>query len=149
MVKSHPIRRSLGSHDGCCGGQSPESGFTLIELMIVMVVIGILTAMAIPAYTAYVRSAKEAVLRDDLHTMRSAIDAYTVDKQKAPQSLDDLVQAGYLKTMPVDPFTRRSDSWVTAQSDILSSLDQTEGGINDVHSGAQLSGVDGTSYSSW
>src|SRR5580698_647026 len=124
-----------------------EQGFTLLELMIVMVVIGILAAIAIPSYTSSIRNAKEAVLREDLHTMRSAIDSYTVDKQKAPQSLDDLVQAGYLKVMPVDPFTNRSDSWVPVQSDSLNSLDQTASGIDDVHSGAQLSASDGTSYS--
>jgi len=126
-----------------------EQGFTLIELMIVMIVIGLLAAIAIPSYVNNVRNAKEAVLKEDLHTMRSAIDAYTVDKQKAPQTLDDLVQAGYLKVMPVDPFTKRSDSWVPVQSDTLSSLDQTQSGIDDVHSGAQLSAADGTSYTSW
>jgi general secretion pathway protein G len=138
MVKTRPIRR-----------QRREDGFTLIELMIVMIVIGILTAIAVPAYTTYIRNAKEATLREDLRTMRGAIDAYTVDKQKAPQSLDDLVQSGYLKAMPKDPFTQRTDSWVATQSDMMSSLDQTESGINDVHSGAQMSSSDGSSYSTW
>ncbi len=127
-----------------------QAGFTLLELMIVMVVIGILAAIAIPSYTNNVRHAKEAVLREDLRTMRSAIDAYTVDKQKAPQQLEDLVEAGYLKVMPVDPFTRRSDTWVPAQSDILSSVDQADsGGIDDVHSGAQITASDGTAYNTW
>ncbi len=129
---------------------SHEAGFTLIELMIVMVVIGLLAAIAIPSYTNNVRNAKEAVLREDLHTMRGAIDSYTIDKQKAPQSLDDLVQSGYLKTMPVDPFTKRSDTWVPAQSDMLSTVDQTDsGGINDLHSGAQMTASDGSSYNTW
>jgi general secretion pathway protein G len=126
-----------------------EEGFTLIELMIVMIVIGILTAIAVPAYTTYIRNAKEATLREDLRTMRGAIDAYTVDKQKAPQSLDDLVQSGYLKAMPKDPFTQRTDTWVGTQSDMMSTLDQTESGINDVHSGAQMNALDGSSYSTW
>jgi general secretion pathway protein G len=126
-----------------------EQGFTLLELMIVMVVIGILAAIAIPSYTSSVRNAKEAVLREDLHTMRAAIDSYTVDKQKAPQSLDDLVQSGYLKVMPVDPFTNRSDTWIPAQADTLMSLDQTQAGIDDVHSGAQMTASDGTSYNTW
>jgi general secretion pathway protein G len=126
-----------------------ERGFTLIELMIVMVIIGLLAAIAVPMYVQSVRHAKEAVLREDLRTMRSAIDAYTVDKQKAPQSLDDLVEAGYLKSMPKDPFTNRTDTWVGGQDDTLQSVDQTEPGINDVHSGAQEVGSDGTSYSSW
>ena len=126
-----------------------ESGFTLLELMIVMVVIGLLAAIAIPSYTNNVRNAKEAVLREDLRTMRGAIDSYTVDKQKAPQALDDIVQSGYLKSMPVDPFTKRSDTWVPGQSDTLSSIDQTDSGINDVHSGAQMTASDGTSYNTW
>ncbi|MEO6909629.1 MAG: prepilin-type N-terminal cleavage/methylation domain-containing protein [Edaphobacter sp.] len=126
-----------------------EQGFTLLELMIVMVVISLLAAIAIPSYTNNIRNAKEAVLKEDLHTMRTAIDSYTVDKQKAPESLDDLVQSGYLKVMPVDPFTRRSDTWMPAQSDSMSTIDQTQSGIDDVHSGSQLTGSDGTSYSTW
>jgi general secretion pathway protein G len=117
--------------------------------MIVMVVIGLLAAIAIPAYTSNIRNAKEAVLKEDLHVLRQAIDSYTVDKQKAPQSLDDLVQAGYLKTMPIDPFTHRSDTWMPAQDDTMQTLDQTESGINDVHSGAQMTASDGSSYSTW
>ena len=126
-----------------------EQGFTLLELMIVMTIIGLLAAIAIPSYVNNIRRAKEAVLREDLHTMREAIDSYTVDKQKAPQSLDDLVQAGYLKTMPVDPITGRSDTWVPAQDDTLSTIDQTEPGIDDVHSGAQATASDGSSYATW
>jgi general secretion pathway protein G len=126
-----------------------ERGFTLIELMIVMVIIGLLAAIAVPMYVQSVRHAKEAVLKEDLRTLRSAIDAYTVDKQKAPQTLDDLVQAGYLKSMPKDPFTNRTDTWVPGQDDTLMTLDQTDSGINDVHSGAPGAAADGTSYSSW
>ena len=127
-----------------------QDGFTLIELMIVMIVIGLLAAIAIPSYTNNVRNAKEAVLREDLRTMRGAIDSYTIDKQKAPQSLDDLVQSGYLKSMPVDPFTKRSDTWVPAQSDVLSTIEQTDsGGISDLHSGAQMTAADGSSYNTW
>ena len=107
MVTTPPTRSAATANPA-------EAGFTLIELMIVMLIIGILAAIAIPAYTNNIRTAREAVLREDLHTLRTAIDSYTVDKQKAPQSLDDLVQAGYLKTMPVDPFTHRTDTWQTA-----------------------------------
>jgi len=139
MVGSTPIRAKCRI----------EQGFTLIELMIVMVIIGLLAAIAVPMYIQSVRHAREAVLKEDLRTMRSAIDSFTVDKQKAPQSLDDLVQAGYLKSMPVDPFTHRADTWIPGQDDTLQSLDQTEAGINDVHSGAQGAAADGTSYSSW
>ena len=137
-----PRRRAVEDH-------RRDHGFTLLELMIVMVIIGLLAAIAIPSYTNNVRNAREAVLKEDLRTMRSAIDSYTVDKQKAPQSLDDLVQAGYLKTMPIDPFTHRSDTWMPVQEDTLMSLDQTEAGIDDVHSGSQGTAADGTSYSTW
>ena len=126
-----------------------DAGFTLLELLIVMTIIGLLAAIAVPAYVSNVRSAKEAVLREDLHTIRTAIDSYTVDKQKGPQSLDDLVQAGYLRTMPLDPITHRTDTWVTVQDTNLNSVDQTDPGIGDVHSGAQQSSSDGTSYSTW
>ena len=126
-----------------------EGGFTLIELIIVMTIIGLLTAIAIPSYVNSVKKAREAVLREDLHTMRSAIDSYTVDKEQAPQSLDDLVQAGYLKTIPVDPMTDKSDTWNTSQSDDLSNITETQGGISDVHSGAQGLASDGSTYNNW
>jgi general secretion pathway protein G len=138
-----------GNEDADFPISSSEQGFTLLELMIVMVVIGLLAAIAIPAYTTNIRHAREAVLKEDLHVMRQAIDSYTVDKQKAPQSLDDLVQSGYIKVMPIDPFTHRSDTWMPAQADTLMSLDQTQSGIDDVHSGSQETAIDGTSYSSW
>jgi general secretion pathway protein G len=128
---------------------TPEQGFTLLELMIVMVIIGILAAIAVPSFTQHVRSANEAVLREDLHTIRNAIDSYTIDKQKAPQTLDDLVQSGYLKVIPKDPITKRNDTWVPVQEDTLMSIDQTQSGIDDVHSGAQMNASDGTSYSTW
>ena len=129
--------------------RTAEQGFTLLELMIVMVVIGLLAAIAIPSYTNNIRNAREAVLREDLHTLRTAIDSNTVDKQKAPQALGELVQAGYLKTMPVDPFTHRSDTWIPAVDSDLTTTDQTESGIDDVHSGAPGAASDGTSYSTW
>jgi general secretion pathway protein G len=126
------------------------SGFTLLELLIVMAIIATLAAMAIPAYTRNVQAAKEAVLREDLQVMRTAIGSYTVDKQKSPQGLEDIVSAGYLKAIPVDPMTKRSDTWTLSQSDALGSVDQTDaGGVDDVHSGAQINGIDGTSYNTW
>jgi general secretion pathway protein G len=126
-----------------------ESGFTLIELMIVMAIIGVLAVVAIPSYVGAVRQAREAVLKEDLHVLRDAIDSYTADKQKAPQSLDDLVQEGYLRAIPVDPMTRSAETWVTDSSDSLHSLDQTDPGIDNVHSGDQEQGSDGQPYSSW
>jgi general secretion pathway protein G len=129
--------------------QNSESGFTLIELMVVMLIIAVLMMIAIPNYVAAVKSAHEAVLKEDLHVMRNAIDSYTMDKQKAPQSLQDLVDSGYLKSIPVDPMTRTSDGWVVNQSDDMHSLDQSEPGIDDVHSGDEATGSDGQPYSTW
>jgi len=117
--------------------------------MVVMLIIGVLMAIAVPNYVSAIKSAKEAVLKEDLHVIRNAIDSYTMDKQKAPQSLQDLVDSGYLKTIPVDPMTRASDTWVTDQSDSMHSLDQTDPGIDDVHSGSQDNGTDGQPYNTW
>jgi len=139
MVETVPMR---AKRDG-------EGGFTLMELMIVMTIIGILSAIAAPIYLRTVNKSKEAVLKEDLHVMRIAIDSYTVDKEKAPQSLEDLVQAGYLKSMPVDPMTSRADTWVAGQSENLTTIDETAGGIDDVHSGAQGLSSEGTSYNTW
>jgi len=129
--------------------QKKDDGFTLLELMVVMAIISVLATLAIPSFIQALRSAREAVLKEDLHVMRAAIDSYTMDKQKAPQSLDDLIQDGYLKVIPEDPMTRSRDTWVTDTSDSLHSLDQTDPGVDDVHSGSQDTGSDGEPYSSW
>jgi general secretion pathway protein G len=105
--------------------------------------------LAVPSYISALKHAREAVLKEDLHVLRSAIDSYTMDKQKAPQTLDDLIQDGYLKTIPEDPMTRTTTSWVTDTSDAMHSLDQTEPGIDDVHSGSTETGSDGQPYSGW
>lgn len=120
-----------------------------MELIIVMTIISILAALAVPRFTAAIKSAREAVLREDLRVLRTAIDSYTMDKQKAPQSLDDLVQDGYLRSIPEDPMTKTTDSWVTDTSDSYASVDQTEPGVSDVHSGSQEIGSDSRPYSEW
>ena len=126
-----------------------EAAFTLLELIVVMTIIGILATLAVPSFKSALKSAREAVLKEDLQVMRSAIDSYTMDKQKAPQSLDDLVQDGYVKVIPTDPMTRARDTWVTQTSDALHSLDQTDPGIDDVHSGSEETGSDGQPYNTW
>jgi general secretion pathway protein G len=110
-----------------------DAGFTLVELMIVMAIIGVLAMVAVPSYISALQHAREAVLKEDLHTLRAAIDSYTMDKQKAPQSLDDLIQDGYIKSIPEDPMTRSTTTWVTDSS----------------HSGSDQTGSDGQPYNTW
>ena len=131
------------------GKKLGEGGFTLVELMIVMAIIMILATIAIPIYVRTLQRAKEATLREDLHTMRTAIDSYTIDKEKAPDALDDLVQAGYLKSIPVDPITSSNQTWITGMSDTMTDINETQGGMDDVHSGSQALASDGTTYNTW
>ncbi|MBI4463274.1 MAG: prepilin-type N-terminal cleavage/methylation domain-containing protein [Acidobacteria bacterium] len=126
------------------------AGFTLIELMIVITIILILLSIAAPMYRTSIVRSKEAVLRDDLFTLRSLIDQYTLDKQEAPQSLEDLSSQGYIREIPVDPFTGSNQTWVTVyESDVLMIPGQTMSGIVDVHSGSNLRSLSGELYSSW
>ncbi len=131
------------------GTRNSILGFTLIELMIVITIIMILASISIPIYMNSIVHAKEAVLRDDLFTMRNCIDQYTMDKQKAPQSLDDLVSGGYLKALPKDPFTNSNGTWQAVTDDSLMDPNQTQPGITDVHSGSNGTASDGTAYNSW
>jgi len=124
-------------------------GFTMLELMVVITIILILLAIAAGRYEMSIISAKEAVLREDLFVMRQAIQQYTIDKLQGPQSLDDLVSAGYLREIPMDPFTRQRD-WQTVMDDVLLSPDQTAPGITDVKSNSsKTSPFSNEAYSSW
>jgi len=126
-----------------------DAGFTMVELMIVMAIIVILVSIAIPQYQKAMIRAKEGVLKNNLFTLRTVIDEYTYDKQKAPQSLQDLVAAGYLREIPLDPMTNSNQTWKTIMEDVLQSVNQTEPGIFDVKSGSDKTGLDGTSYGDW
>jgi general secretion pathway protein G len=126
-----------------------ESGFTLMELMIVVTIILILIGMAAQRYEKSVQHAREATLRQDLWVMRQAIDNYTLDKQAAPQSLEDMVQAGYLRQVPVDPMTGAAD-WVPQFDSVVLSPDQAGSGMVDVHSNSGLvSPFEQTPYNQW
>ena len=130
---------------------SRSRGFTLIELMIVVSILLILISIAVPQYTASVKRARESVLRQDLFTMRSVISQYTLDKQKMPQSADDLVQNRYLKQIPIDPITKEANwTWHTAdEGTIMSPDEQDQGGIDDVNSSSNDIGTDGIAYSQY
>lgn len=128
--------------------RSRQAGFTLIELVVVISVISILLAIAIPIYSRSILSARERALRSDLATLRQDIWRYTLDKQKAPQSLDDLSAAGYIKKIPDDPMTREPN-WEVVQDEVLISPDQQDPGIIDVHSASNATATDGTAYSTW
>jgi general secretion pathway protein G len=125
-------------------------GFTLIELIIVMAVIAILMSVAVPLYQRSIEHARETALKQDLASMRSAIDQYTLDKEKAPQALEDLVQAGYLREIPKDPITGSNSTWQpVSDENSIASADQETGGIIDVHSGSNANSSEGTAYNTW
>ena len=128
----------------------PRRGFTLIEILIVMTIISILVSIAVPMYQKAILRAKESLLRSNLYTLRSMIDEYTYDKQKAPQSLEDLVTEGYLREVPIDPITGSNNTWKIIMEDATASVDQNEPGIWDVRSGSdKTSPLDGTAYAEW
>jgi general secretion pathway protein G len=125
------------------------SGFTLMEMMIVMVLIVILAGIGLSVYGNSVQRAKEATLKEDLFQMRDAIDQYYADKNKYPGSLEDLVSEKYLRAVPVDPFTTSTDTWQTTMSDPDPGQPTLEAGISNVKSGSEQTGLDGTRYADW
>jgi general secretion pathway protein G len=119
-----------------------ERGFTLLELMSIVTIVGILVTMAVPSYQTSVVKAREAVLIRDLFTVRDLLDQHRGDKGKYPDSLNDLVTAGYLRAIPMDPFTRSASTWQEI-------IEATEGGVFDIHSGSDLVGTNGVPYNQW
>jgi general secretion pathway protein G len=126
-----------------------RAGFTFVELMVVITIIVVLISIAIPIYQKSIIRAKESVLRNNLFTIRTVIDNYTYDKQKAPQTLQDLVTDGYLREVPSDPMTTSNQSWKTIMEDATQSVSQDQPGIWDIRSGSDKIGLDGTPYSEW
>jgi len=128
---------------------SRASGFTLMEMMIVMALIVILAGIGMTVYGSSVQRSKEAVLKEDLFRMRDAIDQYYADKNKYPGSLEDLVSEKYLRAVPVDPFTQSTDSWQTTTSEPDPGNPSLESGISNVKSGSEQTGLDGSRYADW
>jgi general secretion pathway protein G len=139
----HPIQ-SGSKHPPVSGTR----GYTLIELIIVMAIVAILMAIAIPQYQKSIRRTKETLLHSNIQTLRTVIDEYTFDKKKAPQTLNDLVAEGYLRAVPIDPIMG-NDQWRTITEDSLTAVDQTEPGIYDIRSQSDLISLEGTPYSEW
>lgn len=129
--------------------QRARRGFTLIELMVVMAIVSVLLAIAVPIYQKSIVRAKESVLRNNLFTLRTMIDEYTVDKQKAPESLQDLVSGGYLRQVPQDPITGSDQTWHTIMEETAVGGSTSSPGIFDVRSGSDKTSLDGTPYGDW
>lgn len=145
--RSHAVRTNdeAGLHRG--GPAGVERGFTLLELLIVVALIGIIAALAVPQFRHTPQKAKEAVLKEDLYILRDVIDQHFTDKGKYPTTLQDLVDAGYIRKIPEDPITGSSESWVIENAPAEEGEDA--GGVYDVHSGAPGTALDGTSYAEW
>lgn len=124
-------------------GKSPR-GFTLIELLVTMAIIAVLLSLAVPQYFGRVEQGKEAVLKENLHQMRDALDKYYGDNNRYPDKLQDLVTRRYLRSVPLDPITNSDQTWI-----IVPPPDPHQGGIYDIHSGASGNGKNGTAYSTW
>jgi general secretion pathway protein G len=123
-------------------------GFTMLELMIVITIMMILMAVAVPAYQHHIIQSRESVLRENLSTLDRVIEAYRLDQGQSPQSLDDLVSKGYLHQVPVDPMTGKAD-WTTEPEDLETAVDPQQPGIGRVHSASSGTALNGESYSTW
>lgn len=135
--------RIIETGEGMPSGRTgSESGFTLLELAIILAIVGILVTMALPSYRQNLLKAREAVLMRDLYMMRDLLDQYRADKGKYPASLRDLVTAGYLRAVPVDPISKSATTWQEI-------VEATEGGVYDLHSGSNLVGTNGVPYNQW
>jgi general secretion pathway protein G len=135
-------------------GTPRQDGFTLIELIVVVAIIGILAAIAVPAMRTAPERARESALKEDLFTLRSCLDQFHADRGRYPTSLDEIVSLGYLRSVPVDPLTKSKDTWVLVYEEVTpenqdDTQQQTSPGIIDIHSGSPETALDGTKYADW
>ncbi len=149
MGRLTPSGSGMSKHKAIQLLKRAQRGFTLIELMVVMAIISVLLAIALPIYQKSIVRAKESVLRNNLFTLRNMIDEYTIDKQKAPESLQDLVSDGYLRQIPQDPITGSDQTWKIIMEDTPVGGSTSPAGVFDVRSGSDKTGLDGTAYSDW
>jgi general secretion pathway protein G len=149
MLSFFQQRNALLKRSRFGAGHVFSRGFTLIELMVVMAIISVLLAIALPVYQKSIIRAKESVLRNNLFTLRTMIDEYTIDKQKAPESLQTLVNEGYLRQIPQDPITNSDQSWRVIMEDTPIGGSTASPGVFDVKSGSDQKALDGTLYSDW
>ena len=126
------------------GDTAGQRGFTLIELIVVLTIIGLLLSIAVPRYFHSLDQSRETVLKQDLSVLRDSIDKFAADKGHFPKELADLVTEKYVRALPVDPYTKKADTWVVVLSDVAE-----DPGVKDVHSGAQGIAADGTAYATW
>lgn len=131
------------------GSRLPESGFTMIEMLIVMTLVVVLASVGMTQYKNSITRAEEATLKENLFRMRDAMDQFYADKNKWPSDLSELVSAGYIREVPIDPMTKSKDTWQTKQAEADPSNPSSTGGIDDVHSGSDREALDGTRYSDW
>lgn len=155
-TRTDPVKRWKGQagllRQPCGTGRLPsapsaQSGFTLIEIMIVMTIVGILVTMAQPSYHTQIVKAREAALKRSLFVMRDVLDQYAADQGRYPDSLQAVVDEKYLRDLPVDPFTRSSDTWIEVRETTTDADEQA--GIFDIHSGSDLVASNGTAYNEW
>lgn len=130
-------------------GRRSQSGFTIMELMVSMAIVLVVISVAVPLYQKSIIRARESILRQNLFSLRTVIDEYTYDKQKAPQQLEELVREGYLRQMPLDPIVGNNSSWKVIMEDASASASQSEPGIFDVRSSSEKTSLEGTPYSDW
>ena len=149
LTVAAPIEKPSRDRKGAVRRRISDLGFTFVELMVVIAIIVVLITMAIPVYQKSIIRAKESVLKNNLFTIRTVIDNYTYDKQKAPQSLQELVTEGYLREIPVDPMTASNQAWKVIMEDSTQAVNQDSPGIFDVRSGSEKIGLDGTPYADW